>query len=73
MDRAILLARRCVFMAYYIEWSISLLDGYELLIHVPAAFIPGIRFIGEIVSRGREASTHSDRLRTVHFLTLPYF
>jgi hypothetical protein len=42
--------------------SVSLLDGFELQIHVPAAFIPVVRFIGGLVSASREAGSHSDRM-----------
>ena len=48
-------------MAGDIEWSVSLLDGFELLIHVPAAFIPGIHFIGQQVVKSVVTVTDCDQ------------
>jgi len=48
-------------MACDIEWPVFLLDGFELLIHVPAAFIPGSYFIGEQVVKPVATETDCDQ------------
>ena len=43
------------------DWPVYLRDGFELLIHVPAAFIPGIHFIGDQVVKPVATVTDCDR------------
>jgi hypothetical protein len=53
-------------MACDLEWLISLLDGFELFIHVPAALIPRIHFIGEQVVKSVAIVTDCDQFTYWH-------